>query len=75
MVFISLHYKRKNKWLFSEIETQFVRSIKITLKLVNGTIICFPGMYTCGEIVPIKGVNYYHIQTAVLCVISRKKKI
>jgi hypothetical protein len=31
------------------------------------------GMYACGEIAPVKGVNYYHNQTACLCVISRKK--
>ncbi len=31
------------------------------------------GMYACGEIAPVKGVNYYHNQTAVICVLSRKK--
>jgi hypothetical protein len=29
------------------------------------------GVYACGEIAPIKGVNYYHNQTAVLCVLYR----
>ncbi len=27
------------------------------------------GLFSCGEIAPIRGVNYYHNQTAILCVI------
>jgi hypothetical protein len=29
------------------------------------------GLFACGEIAPIKSVNYYHNQTAVLCVIYK----
>jgi hypothetical protein len=35
---------------------------------VLGKEIPWMGLFACGEIAPIKGVNYYHNQTAILCV-------
>jgi hypothetical protein len=38
---------------------------------VLGKDVPWLGLFACGEIAPIKGVNYYHNQTAALCVLYK----
>jgi hypothetical protein len=38
---------------------------------VFGKDVPWIGLFACGEIAPIKNINYYHNQTAILCVLYR----